>query len=552
MLIILNFNLLNGGDVMSTSSGSIFTALQKIGKAFMLPIALLPITGILLGVGSAFTNETMIQAYGIEGILGEGTLLNAMLYLMKYTGEVIFTNLPLMFATAIPIGMAKAEKGTAALAGVVGFLVMHQTISGVLSIQGINPSTVNSEALIAMGTPEAEAIAKSQEYTNVLGIFSLQMSVMGGMIAGFIAVILHNKLHNIQLPTFLAFFGGSRFVPIITTLVMFIVGIILTCIWPFIQAIMISFGSIIEKSGYFGSFAYGAIKRSLIPFGLHHIFYMPFWQTSLGGTMEIDGEIVSGAQNIFFKQLSNPNTEHFEVTKGTRFFSGEFIVMIFGLPGAALAMYHTSKNENKKNTASLLLSASFTSMLTGITEPIEFAFLFTAPALYYLVYVPLFGLAHLLAHVFNIGVGLTFSGGFIDMFLFGILQGNSKTNWIMLPIIGIFYFIGFYYIFKFVIIKFNLKTPGREKEEIVKTISQKTGISKIASKVLEGLGGKNNITYLDACASRLRINVDKIELVKPDTYFKAIGASGMLKKGNNIQIIFGGLSDNIRMEMDKI
>ncbi|WAZ72620.1 PTS transporter subunit EIIC (plasmid) [Borrelia miyamotoi] len=538
---------------MSTSSGSIFTALQKIGKAFMLPIALLPITGILLGVGGAFTNETMIQAYGIEGILGEGTLLNAMLYLMKYTGEIIFTNLPLMFATAIPIGMAKAEKGTAALAGVVGFLVMHQTISGVLSIQGINPSTVNSEALIAMGTPEAEAIAKNQEYTNVLGIFSLQMSVMGGMIAGFIAVILHNKLHNIQLPTFLAFFGGSRFVPIITTLVMFIVGIILTCIWPFIQAIMTSFGSIIEKSGYFGSFAYGAIKRSLIPFGLHHIFYMPFWQTSLGGTMEIDGEIVSGAQNIFFKQLSNPNTEHFEVTKGTRFFSGEFIVMIFGLPGAALAMYHTTKNENKKNTASLLLSASFTSMLTGITEPIEFAFLFTAPALYYFVYVPLFGLAHLLAHIFNIGVGLTFSGGFIDMFLFGILQGNSKTNWIMLPIIGIFYFIGFYYIFKFVIIKFNLKTPGREEEEeIVKTISQKTGISKIASKVLEGLGGKNNITYLDACASRLRINVDKIELVKPDTYFKAIGASGMLKKGNNIQIIFGGLSDNIRMEMDKI
>ncbi|UPA11541.1 PTS transporter subunit EIIC (plasmid) [Borrelia parkeri] len=538
---------------MSISPGSIFTTLQKVGKAFMLPIALLPIAGLLLGIGGALTNKTMIQTYGIEDILGEGTLTSSILSLMKYTGEVIFANLPLMFAVAIPIGLAKAEKGTAALAGVVGFLVMHQTINGILSLQGINASTVNVEALIAIGTPEAEAIAKSQEYTNVLGIFSLQMSVMGGMVAGFIAVMLHNRLHNIQLPTFLAFFGGSRFIPIITTLVMFIVGIILTCIWPVIQGMMISFGNIIEKSGYFGSFAYGAIKRSLIPFGLHHIFYMPFWQTSLGGTMEINGELVSGAQNIFFKQLSDPNTVHFEVTRGTRFFSGEFIIMIFGLPGAALAMYHTAKNENKKNTASLLLSASFTSMLTGITEPLEFAFLFAAPALYYLIYVPLFGLAHLLAHVFNIGVGLTFSGGFIDMFLFGILQGNSKTTWIMIPIIGIFYFIGFYYIFKLAIIKFNLKTPGREEveEEVTKISTQKTAISEIARKVLEGLGGRDNITYLDACASRLRINVNKIELVKSVTYFKSIGASGMLQKGNGIQIIFGGLSDNIRMEMDK-
>ncbi|AHH09008.1 PTS transporter subunit EIIC (plasmid) [Borrelia anserina] len=538
---------------MSTSSESTFTTLQKVGKAFMLPIALLPIAGILLGIGAALTNKTMIQAYGIEAILGEGTPASSLLLLMKGIGEVIFANLPLMFAVAIPIGLAKAEKGTAALAGVVGFLVMHQAINGILSIQNINPSTVNAEALIAIGTPEAEAIAKSQEYTYVLGIFSLQMSVMGGVVAGFITVMLHNKLHNIQLPTFLAFFGGSRFIPIITTITMFIVGIILTCIWPFIQGMMTSFGNIIAQSGYFGSFAYGAIKRSLIPFGLHHIFYMPFWQTSLGGTMEINGELISGAQNIFFKQLSDPNTVHFEVARGTRFFSGEFIVMIFGLPGAALAMYHTSKKENKKSTISLLLSAAFTSMLTGITEPIEFSFLFAAPALYYLIYVPLFGLAHLLAHVFNIGVGLTFSGGFIDMFLFGILQGNNKTNWIIIPIIGIFYFIGFYYIFKLAIIKFNLKTPGREDvEEISKISSQKTGISEIARKVLEGLGGKDNITYLDACASRLRINVDKTELVKSITYFKSIGASGMLKKGNGIQIIFGGLSDNIRMEMDKI
>ncbi|AFI32116.1 PTS transporter subunit EIIC [Borrelia crocidurae] len=539
---------------MSILSKSIFTTLQKVGKAFMLPIALLPIAGLLLGIGSALTNKTMIQTYGIEALFGEKTIMHATLSLIKYTGEVIFANLPLMFAIAIPIGLAKAEKGTAALAGVIGFLVMHQTINGVLSIQGITPATTNVEALLAIGTTEAEAISKSQEYTNVLGIFSLQMSVMGGMIAGFIAAMLHNKLHNIHLPTFLAFFGGSRFIPIITTLVMFIVGIILTCIWPFIQGMMTSLGNIIEKSGYFGSFAYGAIKRSLIPFGLHHIFYMPFWQTSLGGTMEINGELISGAQNIFFKQLADPNTTHFEVTKGTRFFSGEFIVMIFGLPGAALAMYHTAKTENKKDAASLLISAGFTSMLTGITEPLEFAFLFAAPALYYLIYVPLFGLAHLLAHIFNIGVGLTFSGGLIDMFLFGILQGNSKTTWIMIPTIGIFYFIGFYYIFKLAIIKFNLKTPGREdiEEDIIKTNSHKTKISEIARKVLEGLGGKGNITYLDACASRLRINVNQIELVKSDIYFKSIGASGMLKKGNDIQIVFGGVSDNIRMEINKI
>ncbi|AIJ30198.1 PTS transporter subunit EIIC [Borreliella valaisiana] len=541
---------------MSTSSASIsiFTILQKVGKAFMLPIALLPAAGILLGIGGAFTNETMIQAYGLEEILGKGSVANSILYLMKYTGEVIFANLPLMFAAAIPIGLAKVEKGTAALAGVVGFLVMHQTINGILYIQGITPESASLKALLELGMPETAATAKSQEYTSVLGIFSLQMSVMGGLIAGFVAVFLHNRFYNIQLPTFLAFFGGTRFVPIVTTMTMFIVGIFLTFIWPFIQGAMTSFGSIVEQSGLFGTFAYGAIKRSLIPFGLHHIFYLPFWQTAVGGAMEINGELISGAQNIFFKQLADPNTIHFEVAKGTRFFSGEFVVMIFGLPGAALAMYHTSKPENKKNVASLLISASFTSMLTGITEPLEFAFLFAAPALYYFIYVPLFGLAYLLTHLLNVGVGLTFSGGFIDMFLFGILQGNSKTNWIAIPILGIFYFIGFYFIFKFTIMKFNLKTIGREDEEMEKDsiVSEKTSLSETSSKVLEGLGGKDNITYIDACASRLRVNLKQIELVKSDAYFKNLGASGILKKGNSVQIVFGGLSDNIKMEIDKL
>ncbi|MCD2401554.1 PTS transporter subunit EIIC [Borreliella bissettiae] len=542
---------------MSTSSASIsiFTILQKVGKAFMLPIALLPAAGILLGIGGAFTNETMIQAYGLEEILGKGTVANSVLYLMKYTGEVIFANLPLMFAAAIPIGLAKVEKGTAALAGVVGFLVMHQTINGILYIQGITPESASLKALLELGMPETVATAKSQEYTNVLGIFSLQMSVMGGLIAGFVAVFLHNRFHNIQLPTFLAFFGGTRFVPIITTIIMFVVGIFLTFTWPFIQGAMTSFGRIVEQSGLFGTFAYGAIKRSLIPFGLHHIFYLPFWQTAVGGTMEINEELISGAQNIFFKQLADPNTVHFEVAKGTRFFSGEFVVMIFGLPGAALAMYHTSKPENKKNVASLLLSASFTSMLTGITEPLEFAFLFAAPALYYFIYVPLFGLAYLLTHLLNVGVGLTFSGGFIDMFLFGILQGNSKTNWIAIPILGIFYFIGFYFIFKFAIMKFNLKTIGREDEEMEKDMmmsSEKTSLSETASKVLEGLGGKDNITYIDACASRLRVNLKQIEFIKSDAYFKNLGASGILRKGNSVQIVFGGLSDNIKMEIDKL
>ncbi|WNZ73045.1 PTS transporter subunit EIIC [Borreliella garinii] len=541
---------------MSTSSASIsiFTILQKVGKAFMLPIALLPAAGILLGIGGAFTNDTMIQAYGLEEILGKGSVANSILYLMKYTGEVIFANLPLMFAAAIPIGLAKVEKGTAALAGVVGFLVMHQTINGILYIQGITPESASLKALLELGMPETAATAKSQEYTSVLGIFSLQMSVMGGLIAGFVAVFLHNRFYNIQLPTFLAFFGGTRFVPIVTTMTMFIVGIFLTFIWPFIQGAMTSFGSIVEQSGLFGTFAYGAIKRSLIPFGLHHIFYLPFWQTAVGGAMEINGELISGAQNIFFKQLADPNTIHFEVAKGTRFFSGEFVVMIFGLPGAALAMYHTSKPGNKKNVASLLISASFTSMLTGITEPLEFAFLFAAPALYYFIYVPLFGLAYLLTHLLNVGVGLTFSGGFIDMFLFGILQGNSKTNWIAIPILGIFYFIGFYFIFKFAIMKFNLKTIGREDEEMEKDeISlEKTNLSETASKVLEGLGGKDNITYIDACASRLRVNLKQIELIKSDAYFKHLGASGILKKGNSVQIVFGGLSDNIKMEIDKL
>ena len=511
----------------------IFGVLQRVGRSFMLPIAILPVAGLLLGLGSSFTNETMLKTYGLWNVMGPGTLFNAIFQVMSDAGNIVFANLPIIFAMGVAIGMAKKEKEVAALSAAIAFFIMHASIGAMITING------GAEKMLEGAT------------ADVVGITSLQMGVFGGIIVGLGVAALHNKFYKIQLPQVLSFFGGTRFVPIICSLVYTLVGILMFFIWPVIQGGIYSVGDLVLNSGYAGTWVYGFMERLLIPFGLHHVFYLPFWQTGVGGTMEVGGQLIEGAQNIFFAQLADPTVTEFSVS-ATRFMSGKFPLMIFGLPGAALAMYKTAKPEKKKEVEGLLLSAALTSMITGITEPLEFTFLFVAPLLYG-IHCVFAGLAYMLMHVFKVGVGMTFSGGLIDMFLFGIMQGNAKTNWIWIVIVGVVYFIVYYLLFSFLINKLDLKTPGRDDSDEVKLYrrsdveAKKKGEAKadnvnssdeLSEMICKGLGGKKNISDVDCCATRLRCTVYKAELVN-DSLLKNTGASGVVHKGNGVQIIYG-------------
>ena len=518
----------------------IFSVLQRVGRSFMLPIAILPVAGLLLGIGSSFTNATTIETYGLTSLLGNGTILHALLVIMNKVGSAVFDNLPLIFAVGVAIGMAKKEKEVSALSAVIAYFVMNTAINAMLTITG--QILENGEI--------AESVLEGT-ITSVCGIQSLQMGVFGGIIVGLGVAALHNRFYRIQLPNALSFFGGTRFVPIISTIVYMFVGILMYFVWPVVQNGIYALGSLVTGSGYVGTLIFGLIKRALIPFGLHHVFYMPFWQTAVGGTMEVAGQMVQGGQNIFFAQLADSaNIAHFSAD-ATRYFSGEFIFMIFGLPGAALAMYHCAKPEKKKAAGGLLLSAALACMATGITEPLEFSFLFVAPALF-VVQVILAGTAYMIAHILNIAVGLTFSGGLLDFFLFGILQGNEKTSWMRVIPVGILYFFLYYFIFKFMIKKFDFKTPGREDDDVETKLYTKADVNArkeaqndgVASEdamseaITKGLGGKKNISDVDCCATRLRCTVHDAARVSDDI-LKATGASGVVHKGNGVQVIYG-------------
>ena len=507
----------------------IFGVLQRVGRSFMLPIAILPVAGLLLGIGSSFTNPTTLETYNLTGIIYEGGFLYTVFDIMSKTGSVVFDNLALLFAMGVAIGMAKKEKEVAALSGAIAYLIMNTAISALITAKGgVSAMPVNSTTLS-------------------LGITTLQMGVFGGIIVGLGVAALHNRFYKIKLPQVLSFFGGTRFVPIICSLVYLIVGVLMFFIWPVVQGWIASLGTLVYKSGYAGTFIYGVIERALIPFGLHHVFYMPFWQTELGGAMIIDGVTVQGAQNIFFAELASKATEHFSVS-ATRFMSGKFPFMIFGLPAAAFAMYKAARPEKKKIVGGLLLSAALTSMLTGITEPIEFTFLFVAPIMY-VVHCVLAGLSYMLMHILNVGVGMTFSGGIIDLTLFGILQGNAKTNWLWIVGVGIVYAIIYYFVFYFMITKLKLKTPGREADDEETKLytrkdvnDRKAAIDKSFDResalILKGLGGKENISDIDCCATRLRITVKNSEKVD-DSLLKESGASGVIHKGNGVQVVYG-------------
>ena len=535
-------------------SSPIFGVLQRVGKAFMLPIALLPVAGLLLGIGASFTNETMLTSYGLMGVMGPGTLLFNLLSIMKNAGDIVFANLPILFAMGVAAGMANSEKEVATLSGAVAYFVMHATINAMLGING----KLAADALHA------------GSLVSTVGIMSLQMGVFGGILVGFGVAALHNRYHKIEFPQVFAFFGGSRFVPIISSLVYVVVGIVMYYIWPMVQNGIYTIGSLVNETGYFGTFLYGLTERALIPFGLHHVFYMPFWQTGLGGSMIINGQLVEGAQKIFFAQLADPTVLKFNA-EATRYMAGKFPFMIFGLPGAALAMYVTAKPEKKKLVGGLLLSAALTAIITGITEPIEFTFLFVAPMMY-AIHCVLAGLSFMLMYIFRVGVGMTFSGGFIDLLLFGILQGEAKTNWLYIVLVGIFYFPIYFFLFRFLILKYNFKTPGREDEdagvklytrsdydakndkgksnEDKKETTQPTKEDDVSSRIEIGLGGAGNIVSVDACITRLRVNVKDGSLVNKDI-LKSTGAVGVMQNGDAVQVIYGPKVSVIKSRFDE-
>ncbi len=542
-----------------------FGVLQRVGRAFMLPIALLPIAGLLLGIGASFTNTTMLTEYGLLDLMGPGTPLFAIFSLLSSVGTVIFDNLPIIFAMGVALGMAENEKATATLSAAIAFFVMHKTIGTLLALTGKLEPGVMAEGTVA----------------NVVGIPSLQMGVFGGIIVGLGVAYLNNRFYKIRLPNVISFFGGTRFVPIISTTVYLLVGVLMFFVWPYIQSGIYALGDLVLRSGYAGTLIYGFIERILIPFGLHHVFYLPFWQTGVGGSALIDGVQIFGAQNIFFAELASPTVTRFSV-EACRFMSGKFPLMIFGLPGAALAMYSCADKSKKKTAGGLLLSAALTSVLTGITEPIEFTFLFVAPVLY-VIHSVFAGLAYMLMHLLNVSVGMTFSGGVIDLLLFGVLQGNDKTNWIMIIPVGIAYFIVYFLLFRFLIRKRNYATPGREegsetklytradydaKKQGNKPESAADGTTAASTEahgmdvdtdadrhrtsrlIVEGLGGKDNITSLDCCATRLRVSVKSSDLVK-DAVLRQSGAAGVIKRGTGVQVVYGPQVSVIKSELEE-
>ena len=553
--------------------------LQRIGKAIMLPIAALPVAGILLGVGGSLINIAALEnapaIYQPLIAFVNIPMITIILKIMQGIGDIVFGNLPVLFAVGTAIGLAKQDKGTAALASVFGFLIMNQVI-GVLLGMGATPLGT----LVSGDVPAQYA----QYVTTTLGIFTLNMSVFGGIITGVVTSTLHNKYYNIQLPAVIGFFSGARFVPIVVSLAMAVVGALLAYIWPFVQDGIAVIALFVKNAGPIGTFLYGLIERALIPFGLHHIFYTPFWYGSfVDGQVIIDGawQTIQGANYAYFAQLGNmqsivgadADTMSTIVSGTTRFMAGKFPFMMFGLPAAALAMYHTAAPNKKKIVGSLLVSAAFTSFLTGITEPLEFTFLFVAPVLY-VVHCIMAGLSFFLMDILNVFIGMTFSGGLIDFTLFGILPAGAgvPTNWIRAILVGAGYAVVYYFLFKTLILKLNLKTPGREgDEEEAKLYSKadfqaakgldgkeapnkangKDEIVQKAPEVLAALGGEENAVSIDACITRLRVEVKDKSKVDKDK-LKALGAVGVVEVGNGIQAIFGAKADAYRHEINRI
>ncbi|WP_110111706.1 glucose-specific PTS transporter subunit IIBC [Bacillus sp. CGMCC 1.16541] len=506
----------------------LFGVLQKVGKALMLPVAILPAAGLLLAFGTAFQNPDLLAR--IPAL--EADWFQLVANVMAQSGDIVFANLPLLFAVGVAVGLAGGD-GVAGIAAIVGYLIMNVTMSTILEGMGTltpemleNPSLIGQDPTLAM----------------VLGIPTLQTGVFGGIIVGVIAASMYNRFYTIELPQYLGFFAGKRFVPIITAVSTLVLGLVMVFLWPPIQNGLNAFSqTMLDANPTVAAFVFGLIERSLIPFGLHHIFYSPFW-FEFGSYVNQAGEVFRGDQRIFMAQLR----DGVEFTAGT-FMTGKFPFMMFGLPAAALAIYHEARPENKKYVAGIMGSAALTSFLTGITEPLEFSFLFVAPVLF-AIHAVFAGLSFMIMQLLNVKIGMTFSGGVIDYVLFGILP--NRTDWWLVIPVGLVLAVIYYFGFRFAIRKFNLGTPGREEKQEDEE-EGKVEAGELPRNVLEALGGKENITHLDACITRLRVSVDDVKNVDKNR-LKKLGASGVLEVGNNIQAIFGPKSDTLKGQIKDI
>lgn len=495
-----------------------FGKLQRIGQALMLPVAILPAAGFLLAIGFSLKSPTVLEMAPFLAGPGWSKLANV----MASAGGVVFSNLPLLFAVGVAVGLTGLS-GVAALASIVCFLVMNSTMSA------IGDFTVD---MVLKGNNPA--------YALVMGIPTLQTGVFGGILCGLVGAWCYDRFYKIELPQFLGFFAGKRFVPIASAFAGFLLGIVMFFLWPFAQRGLNGFsGAIMGSAMPLAVFMFGMIKRLLIPFGLHHIFHAPFW-FEFGEYTNLAGQVIRGDVNIFFAQLKDgvPLTAGF-------FLGGEFPIMMFGLPAAALAMYQNAKPENRKLVGGLLASAALTSFLTGITEPIEFSFLFASPLLYF-IHAALDGLSFLILYILKIHLGYTFSGGAIDFVLFGILPG--KERWYVAVLVGLCFAVAYYAIFTFFIRFFDLKTPGREDVQESNGVSSSRSNTELAGKVLEALGGAGNLDKLDACITRLRISVRDPKMVDKEA-LKALGATGVMQVDRDFQAIFGTASEAIKEEI---
>lgn len=529
-----------------------FSLLQRVGRAFMLPIAVLPMAGILLGVGGAFTSSAIVDTYNLT-FLAPGTLLNHILILFLNAGAFIFANLSVIFAVGVAIGLAHQNKETAALSALLGFLLFHTVIGTVLGFMGQTADTTTVQALMDKGMTYGEAIGKASLYTKELGIFTLQTGVLGGIICGCFSAFITNRFSNKTLPDYLAFFSGNRLVPVLTMIFFIPLGVIVPFIWPTVFGAVVKAGEAFTAMGPIGTFLYGLTGRLLNVFGLHHAVYPLFWYTELGGTMEVAGQMVAGGQKIFFAQLADPATVHYSAD-ATRTMTGGFLPMMFGLPAAALAMYRCADADNKAKIKGILVSAALTSFLTGITEPIEFTFLFVAPPLY-VIHAILEGISYGLMHFLNVAVGITFSRGIIDFTFFGLLQGMAKTSYQWILILGPIYSIVYYFIFKFMIEKFNYMTPGRKEGEnklyTRKDYQGKADSDDFIDEIVKALGGVDNIEGIDACITRLRVTVKDEEKVVDDDTWKSLKSQGVIRAGKGIQIIYGTQAETYKNKIIK-
>ncbi|HEL2012420.1 TPA: PTS transporter subunit EIIC [Streptococcus suis] len=495
-----------------------FKKFSQLGQAFMLPISILPVAGLLLGIGGALSNSNAVAQFPVL----DQAWLQAVFTIMSTAGSAVFANLALIFAIGVAVGLADADKGTAGLSAGVAYLVYTATISGFLTLFADKGASID---------------------TGVLGALAIGITV----------ATLHNKYRKIELPAFLGFFGGSRFIPIISSFAAIAIGSIFYIIWPPIQNLLVDFGKAIAEMGSFGTFLYGFGLRLTGAFGLHHTIYPMFWYTSLGGSEVVAGETIQGAQNIFFAQLADANHTGL-FTYGTRFFAGRFATMIFGLPASCLAMYHAIPKENRKKVGSFYSSSALTSLLTGITEPIEFSFLFVAPWLY-VVHAFLDGLSFLVADLLQIRIGNSFSGGLIDYLIFGVFQGNDKTNWIYVIPVGLLWAAVYYLVFKFLVTKFHVLVPGMESSDQAshseKVLSNGSSLRDNAIAIIDALGGADNIENVTACVTRLRVSLRNSGLVDKGV-IQSIGATAVLDVKGGIQAIFGGKAILYSQEINQI